>query len=101
MRHTEDGADTEAHCPAAPAPRRRARAFAPCSQSAERLIRRPGWSLRLIADRLGIDLDEARAHLRESYADARDRDVLDPEARALANTRQRRTRERRRAEAVG
>ena len=60
-----------------------------------------GLSLRLIADRLGIDLEEARAHLRESYADALDRDVLDPEARALANTRQRRTRERRRAQAVG
>ena len=68
---------------------------------AVRALYEAGQPLRLIADRLGIPLEEARARLRQSHPDARDADVLSPEARTLANDRQRQTKRRLRQEAAG
>ena len=65
------------------------------------LYEHEGLPMRVIAMRLRIGIDEARQYLRQSYPDARDNDVLDPEARALANDRQRATKARQRAEAAG
>ena len=59
-----------------------------------------GIPMRVVAQRLGLGLDEARAQLRHATPDARDNDVLTPEARRAANDKQRATR-RLRQEAMG
>ena len=60
-----------------------------------------GLPMRVVAQRLGLGIDEARALLRQGTPDARDNDVLTPEARSLANDRQRETKARQRVEAAG